>query len=116
MLILEIRWVSAEFYPVGRCLSNQSQEARTAMLKELLLVTATALALNACSTTPQPATREAPATTATAPNCVRDSGSRIPDSACRHPGSAYSSEELRDTGQTDAAGALRQLDPRITGH
>jgi len=87
------------------------------MFKELLLVTATALVLGACSTSPQPTARAAPAQTGNAANCVNSSGSRLPGPACRYPGSTYSSQEMRETGQSDAGAAMRMLDPRITtGH
>lgn len=86
------------------------------MLKELLLVTATALALGACSTSPQPVARAAPGQNGNAANCVSSSGTRLPGPPCRYPGSSYSAEEMQMTGQSDPGAALRMLDPRVTGH
>jgi hypothetical protein len=71
---------------------------------------ATAL-LAGCATQPS---RTAAA--AAAPNCVKDTGSRIQarDDKCANvPGSAYSQTDLERTGEIDTAAALRKLDPRI---
>lgn len=84
------------------------------MMKALLpslaaIVAATVLA--GCATHPA---RTAAATPA--PNCVKETGSRIqaPDDKCANvPGSAYSQDDLQRTGEIDTAEALRKLDPRI---
>jgi hypothetical protein len=85
------------------------------MLKALLpslaaLIAATAL--TGCATHP---TRTA-AATPPAPNCVKETGTRIqaPDDKCANlPGAAYSQDDLQRTGEIDTAAALRKLDPRI---
>jgi hypothetical protein len=55
---------------------------------------------------------------ATRVGCVYQTGSRIPDpgAACIAPGHSYSQNDIADTGQTTAAGALRLLDPTLTVH
>ena len=71
------------------------------------LATASLLVLlAACATTAQNH-----ATTATNTSCL-STGSRIPGDCAA--GRSYSEDELRQTGQVDAAPALRMLDPSIT--
>ncbi len=75
-----------------------------------IAIAATAL-LAGCATHP---TRTAAVTPA--PNCVKETGSRIqaPDDKCVNvAGSAYSQDDLQRTGEIDTAAALRKLDPRI---
>jgi len=84
------------------------------MMKALLpslaaIVAATVLA--GCATHPA---RTAAATPA--PNCVKETASRIqaPDDKCVNvAGTAYSQEDIQSTGELDTAAALRKLDPRI---
>jgi hypothetical protein len=52
-------------------------------------------------------------------NCLRDTGSLIParpGHCLPVAGRSYSQDDLRRTGQTDAAAALGQLDPGIAVH
>jgi hypothetical protein len=60
----------------------------------------------------------AAATVAKDPNCLTDTGSRIPGGAkdfCA-AGRSYSNADLERTGRTDVGDALAQLDPSITVH
>jgi hypothetical protein len=71
-----------------------------------------------CATTADNA-KSKPAVSAAAqdPTCLTDTGSRIPSPPkCRGIGQSYSSTDIDRTGQTNAADALRLLDPAITVH
>ena len=47
--------------------------------------------------------------------CLKDTGSRLPASeADCMPGRSYSKSDIDATGETNAAGALRLMDPSIT--
>jgi hypothetical protein len=48
--------------------------------------------------------------------CTRDTGSRLRRNTdgCAGVGSSYTREHMLQTGEPDAGGALRQLDPSIT--
>lgn len=97
------------------------------MMKTTLAVSIAAFAALAagCATSsaPSDAARIAKDTSAQKANidrlCAQDTGSRIKRSdkdknlPCAQPGSTYTEEELRDTGEFDTAEALRKLDPRI---
>jgi hypothetical protein len=52
------------------------------------------------------------------PACMTETGSRIPakGDACTGIGRSYSNDEIRNTGATSAADALRLLDPSVTVH
>ena len=49
--------------------------------------------------------------------CTRDTGSRLrrDTDGCAGVGSSYTREHMRQTGEPNAGGALRQLDPSIAG-
>ena len=74
------------------------------------------LVLFGCAATPQ----SKPAATAAMmdPNCLTETGSRVPSdkAACRGFGRSYSHDDIDRTGLTDAASALALLDPSITVH
>ena len=84
------------------------------MMKALLPSLAAIIAatvLGGCATHPART-----AATTPAPNCVKDTGTRIqaPEDKCANvPGAAYSQDDLQRTGEIDTAAALRKLDPRI---
>jgi hypothetical protein len=50
--------------------------------------------------------------------CTHETGSRLPPKkdGCAGVGRSYSKDEISSTGATTAGGALRLLDPSITGH
>jgi len=93
------------------------------MLNKLLIVAGLSLCVAACATTP-PATPDASkrtaATAATPAGCVTDTGTRLPvkPGDCAAPGHVWTDQEVRGTGVTDSAHALRLLDPTVTvtGH
>jgi hypothetical protein len=72
-----------------------------------------------CATTADNA-KSKPAVSAAAqdPTCLTDTGSRVVPvpPKCRGIGQSYSSTDIDRTGQTNAADALRLLDPAITVH
>ena len=90
------------------------------MLKELVLGACLVLALAAC-TTPSP-TRESPKSASLAPartpGCVPDTATRIAvkEHDCAGFGRTYTREDIERTGATDAAQALRLLDPALQVH
>lgn len=90
------------------------------MLKRILICTAIAASLIGCAS--GPASHDATASAKDAalqPNCIRDTGSRLPASppGCRNlPGRSYSQTDIDRTGQTDAANALGLLDPSVSVH
>jgi len=109
--------------PVERLSLNKGAEGavENAMIRALLTCTILA-ACAACSSSPAART-DAKAASATPPNvpadCRPDRASRIPPSpgeCVPAPGRSYSDDEVRGTGQTSAADALRQLDPSIIVH
>jgi len=55
---------------------------------------------------------------ATNPNCLTETGSRIPvnDGNCSGFGRSYTSDDITRTGKTSAAEALQLLDPSIAVH
>lgn len=87
------------------------------------LPAALALLLAACAShTPRAAGAAQPAAQTQAaealnPNCPRETGSRLPPTRedCARAGRSFSGQEMRDTGATNAADALRHLDPNATG-
>ena len=77
------------------------------------------LVLFGCAATSQNAPPKPAASAATAnPNCLTETGSRIPSgkSGCRGFGSSYSHDDIDRTGKTSAADALATLDPSVTVH
>jgi hypothetical protein len=73
-------------------------------------VCAGALVLAACATSPSSTVTTAQGT---APLCV-PTASRLPTrDGCNAPGQTYSQDQLRQTGQTSPADALRMLDPAV---
>jgi hypothetical protein len=77
------------------------------MIRALLIGILSAGALAACAATPPPVKTAAAHT----PVC-----SRVPQAtgSCTSEVSTYSSKQLRQTGETDPAHALRMLDPTVT--
>jgi hypothetical protein len=88
------------------------------MLGKVLICAALGICAGCVSNPPAVATLRSEAAGAAAPpaGCVADTATRIPLSArdCAAFGRTWTSEELRSTGATGAAGALRLLDPAIT--
>lgn len=53
---------------------------------------------------------------AKAPTCMQNTGSRLPSGNCS-AGRTYTHQDIDQTGQQSAAGALGMLDPSVTvGH
>jgi hypothetical protein len=75
------------------------------------------LVLFGCAATSQNV-QPKPAASAANPNCLTETGSRIPSgkSACRGFGSSYSQDDIDKTGRTSAGDALAILDPSVTVH
>jgi len=89
------------------------------MLKPLLIVSclAAALAVGACATHPTPVGAQTAQNTPKNPDCIQDTGTRIPQppGACRNvPGASYTREDIQRTGEIDTAKALDKLDPRFS--
>ena len=85
------------------------------MLIKAYICAGLTLCVVACASAPPAPTVTAPSATSSAQphtGCV-ESGSRIPTD-CTAPGRAYDQQAIKSTGQTDAAQALRQLDPTVT--
>lgn len=76
------------------------------------------LVLFGCAATSQNVPPKPAASAATNPNCLTDTGSRIPSgkSGCRGFGNSYSHDDIDRTGKTSAADALATLDPSVTVH
>jgi hypothetical protein len=90
------------------------------MLKKLLLGACLVLPLAACTTpsaTREP-TKSASLAPAPTPGCVPDTATRIPvkEGDCAGFGRTYTQQDIQRTGATDAAQALRLLDPSLTVH
>ncbi|HET9389835.1 MAG TPA: hypothetical protein VFO44_09330 [Steroidobacteraceae bacterium] len=88
------------------------------MLRTILICTLVSASLLGCATSPNPRTASAK-DAALRPNCIRDTGSRLPANppGCQNvAGRSYSQDDIDRTGQTDAANALRMLDPSVTVH
>jgi hypothetical protein len=92
------------------------------MLKQILIGAYLTLCVAACATSPSSSGTGRPrAAAATVPpaGCVADSATRIPvsPSDCAGSGRVWTDQDLKSTGATDAAQALRQLDPTVViGH
>ena len=81
----------------------------------VLIATGLSLCLIACASTPStPRVAIAPVSEPLKqqPGCV-ETGSRIP-SDCAAIGRGYDQRDVRTTGQTDAASAIRMLDSSVT--
>jgi hypothetical protein len=88
-----------------------------AMLKTIVIGACLAFCVGACATSPPSGTGQPAAAAKTPPaGCVADTASRIPVSPrdCAGFGRAWSAQDVKSTGATDAAQALRQLDPTVT--
>ena len=79
------------------------------MIRSLLIILGSAIALAGCSSLPAP---KGPAT-AHAAACPRSAGHLKPD-ACPPFGRTYSQQDLQQTGHTNLAQALQALDPSVT--
>jgi len=93
------------------------------MLNRILIATCLTLCAAACATSSSTSTTAKPRAAATAPvppaGCVADTATRIPVSPrdCAGPGRVWTDQDVKSTGATDAAQALRQLDPTVViGH
>jgi hypothetical protein len=90
------------------------------MLKALLAVSCLAVAalgVTACATHPTPVSAQTAQNTPSNPDCIRDTGTRIPqpEGTCRNvPGSSYTQADIQRTGEADPAKALQKLDPRFS--
>lgn len=84
------------------------------MWNKILIGGALALCVAACASSPS----TPPAATAANPPgwCVSSTGTRIPLSPgeCAAAGHTWTQKQIDTTGATDAAQALRQLDPSLT--
>jgi len=92
---------------------NTSTRITIASIAALLLVQMTATADDAVEKKKDHPSAEKPAA------CVMSTGSRIPPSHtsnCAAVGRTYSERDIRLTGATTTADALRLLDPAITVH
>ena len=90
------------------------------MMNKLLLGAGLALALAACASTPPPKPAQTAAAAKVPVGCVPETASRIPPSAqtCAGFGHTWTQDDISRTGQPDAGGALKLLDPSLTiqGH
>lgn len=102
---------SRQFYPVNgpRHKFTSLEYARRVMIRSILIVLGSAIALAGCSSLPAP---KGPAT-ARAAACPRSAGHLKPD-ACPPFGRSYSQQDLRQTGHLNLARALQALDPSVT--
>ena len=76
-----------------------------------------ALCVAACATSPSASQSKLTAGQAEPPaGCVADTATRIPvqPSDCWAFGRTWTGQDVKSTGATDAAQALRQLDPTVT--
>jgi len=88
------------------------------MLRTLLICAVISASAMGCSGAPQPRPDTQAAATSPRP-CSLPTASRIPaksDECSAVPGRTYSETDVERTGQTNAADALRMLDPTITVH
>lgn len=80
------------------------------------------LLLGACASTPpapQTAKATSPSSSGSPVGCVNKTATRLPTRPedCAAFGSSHSQEDIKSTGQTDAASALQMLNPSVTaGH
>ena len=91
------------------------------MLKRSLLGVCVLLLAACASTPPTPKTAKAtaPSSSGSPVGCVNKTATRLPTRPedCAAFGASHSQDELKSTGQTDAASALQMLNPTVTaGH
>jgi hypothetical protein len=90
------------------------------MFNKIVIGACFVLCVAACasSRSPPDTAKPAPPATANQPpaGCVADTATRIPVSPrdCAAFGRTWTEQDVRSTGATDAAQALRQLDPSVT--
>jgi hypothetical protein len=88
------------------------------MLHNILIAICLTLCVAACATSPATSGTGRPRAAAKEPpaGCVADTATRIPvsPSDCVAFGSTFTYKDVKSTGETDAAQALRQLDPTVT--
>ena len=86
------------------------------MLKQILTGAGLTLCMAACATSPSTPGTGRPAAAKVAPaGCLAETATRIPVSPrdCAGGGRVWTSDDVKSTGATDVAQALRQLDPTI---
>jgi hypothetical protein len=89
------------------------------MVKRILIGACLTLCVAACAASPPTSTTGKPVTAATAKvppaGCVADTATRIAvkPSDCAGFGRTWTDQDVKSTGATDAAQALRQLDPTV---
>jgi hypothetical protein len=91
------------------------------MLKKILIGAGLTLCISACATSPStPGTGHAAAAAKALPaGCVAQTATRIPVNPhdCAGAGRVWTDQDVKSTGATDMAQALRQLDPTVVvGH
>jgi hypothetical protein len=91
------------------------------VLKKILIGAGLTLCVAACATSPStPGTAHAAATANVPPaGCVAETATRIPVNPhdCAGAGRVWTDQDIKSTGATDVAQALRQLDPTVVvGH
>ena len=86
------------------------------MWTKLLIGGIFALCIDACATSPAPESALTAGKAEPPAGCVADTATRIPVKAsdCWASGRTWTSQDVKSTGATDAAQALRQLDPTVT--
>jgi hypothetical protein len=89
-----------------------------AMFNKIVIGACFVLCVAACASSPSPPSAAKAAADAGTPpaGCVAGTATRIPVSPhdCAAFGRAWSEQDIKSTGATDAAQALRQLDPSVT--
>jgi hypothetical protein len=91
------------------------------MLKKILIGAGLTLCVSACATSPStPGTGHTAAAAKVPPaGCVAETATRIPVNPhdCAGAGRVWTDQDIKSTGATDVAQALRQLDPTVVvGH
>ena len=89
-----------------------------ALDKRILGAIAAGFALCGCASTAGNVSKPAALSAQNNPNCVVDTGSRLPPEkrGCRGIGRTYTAEDISRTGRIDVGDALSQLDPSVTVH
>jgi hypothetical protein len=92
------------------------------MLNKILIGACLTLCVAACASSRSVPDTAKPAVAASAKQppagCVADTATRVPVSPqdCAGFGRTWTDQDVKSTGATDAAQALRQLDPTVTVH
>lgn len=89
------------------------------MFRNLLICAVASASALGCAGMTNPRSDNHPVASAVQPCPLSNTASRIPTEPGRcssSPGRDYSQTEIQQTGQTNAADALRMLDPTITVH